>query len=165
MKFNFSSFKDGLRSLTNSLANSRTGQNTNVMFSTSIPMDELNSIYKLGIGRKIVNIKSSNIFKEGFSAEDEKGQETIKFIDKKLLPLESGIPFSLYINDVKIQESNSNNMIFNFNKIIAHISKYITLRLGDIIFTGTPSGVGKVNIGDKLEGFINEEKIMKFNIK
>ena len=62
MKFNFSSFKDGLRSLTNSLANSRTGQNTNVMFSTSIPMSELNSIYKLGIGRKIVNIKSSNIF-------------------------------------------------------------------------------------------------------
>ena len=85
MKFNFSSFKDGLRSLTNSLANSRTGQNTNVMFSISIPMNELNSIYKLGIGRKIVNIKSSNIFKEGFSAEDEKGQETIKFIDKKLL--------------------------------------------------------------------------------
>ena len=85
MKFNFSSFKDGLKSLTNSLANNRTGQNTNVMFSTSIPMDELNSIYKLGIGRKIVNIKSSNIFKEGFSSEDEKGQETIKFIDKKLL--------------------------------------------------------------------------------
>lgn len=85
MNFKFSSFKDGLRSLTNSLANSRTGQNTNVMFSTSIPMSELNSIYKLGIGRKIVNIKSSNIFKEGFSAEDEKGQETIKFIDKKLL--------------------------------------------------------------------------------
>lgn len=79
------SFKDGLKSLTNLLANNRSGVNNNKLFSTAVSNDELNSIYKLGIGRKIVNIKSSNIFKEGFSAEGEAGAETLKFIDKKLL--------------------------------------------------------------------------------
>lgn len=79
------SFKDGLKSLTNLLANNRSGANNNKLFSTAVSNDELNSIYKLGIGRKIVNIKSSNIFKEGFSAEGEAGAETLKFIDKKLL--------------------------------------------------------------------------------
>lgn len=79
------SFKDGLKSLTNLLANNRSGVNNNKLFSTAVSNDELNSIYKLGIGRKIVNIKSSNIFKEGFSAEGEAGANTLKFIDKKLL--------------------------------------------------------------------------------
>lgn len=79
------SFKDGLKSLTNLLANNRSGVNNNKLFSTAVSNDELNSIYKLGIGRKITNIKSSNIFKEGFSAEGEAGAETLKFIDKKLL--------------------------------------------------------------------------------
>ncbi|MCG3684074.1 anti-CBASS protein Acb1 family protein [Aliarcobacter butzleri] len=79
------SFKDGLKSLTNLLANNRSGVNNNKLFSTAVSNNELNSIYKLGIGRKIVNIKSSNIFKEGFSAEGEAGAETLKFIDKKLL--------------------------------------------------------------------------------
>ncbi|MCG3698759.1 DUF1073 domain-containing protein [Aliarcobacter butzleri] len=79
------SFKDGLKSLTNLLANNRSGVNNNKLFSTAVSNDELNSIYKLGIGRKIVNIKSSNIFKEGFSAEGKTGAETLKFIDKKLL--------------------------------------------------------------------------------
>ncbi|MCT7551976.1 DUF1073 domain-containing protein [Aliarcobacter butzleri] len=79
------SFKDGLKSLTNLLANNRSGVNNNKLFSTAVSNDELNSIYKLGIGRKIVNIKSSNIFKEGFSAEGKDGAETLKFIDKKLL--------------------------------------------------------------------------------
>lgn len=79
------SFKDGLKSLTNLLANNRSGVNNNKFLSTAVSNDELNSIYKLGIGRKIVNIKSSNIFKEGFSAEGKAGAETLKFIDKKLL--------------------------------------------------------------------------------
>ncbi|WP_026803626.1 anti-CBASS protein Acb1 family protein [Aliarcobacter lanthieri] len=85
MNFSFSSFKDGLKSLTNMLANNRAGSNTNRLYSLAISNDELNSIYKLGIGRKIVNIKSSNIYKEGFSAEGDIGVETLKFIDKKLL--------------------------------------------------------------------------------
>ena len=83
MKINF---KDSIKSLINNLANNRAGVNTNRLYSNAVPDDELNSIYKLGIGRKIVNIKSSNIFKEGFSAEnDQLGKDTLKFIDKKLL--------------------------------------------------------------------------------
>ena len=60
MKINF---KDSIKSLINNLANNRAGVNNNKLYSNAVPDDELNSIYKLGIGRKIVNIKSSNIFK------------------------------------------------------------------------------------------------------
>ena len=56
-------------------------------------------------------------------------------------------------------------MIFSPDQIIHYISKYMTLKIGDLIFTGTPSGVGPVKIGDKLEGFINEQKMLSVNIK
>ncbi len=75
------------------------------------------------------------------------------------------INFSLKINNQIVQQGNTRNMIFEVNDIIAHISKFVTLRIGDLIFTGTPSGVGKVTIGDKLEGFINENKMFDFEIK
>lgn len=75
------------------------------------------------------------------------------------------INFSLKISNQIVQQGNTRNMIFGVNDIIAHISKYVTLRIGDLIFTGTPSGVGKVTIGDKLEGFINGNKMFDFEIK
>ena len=56
-------------------------------------------------------------------------------------------------------------MVFTIDEIINHVSKYMTLKIGDIIFTGTPSGVGPVKIGDTLEGFINKEKMFSLNIK
>ena len=56
-------------------------------------------------------------------------------------------------------------MVFNIDQIISYISKYITLKIGDLIFTGTPSGVGSVKIGDKLEGFINDARVFSLNIK
>ena len=56
-------------------------------------------------------------------------------------------------------------MIFSIDEIISYISKFMTLKIGDLIFTGTPSGVGPVTIGDTLEGFINEERIFRLNIK
>lgn len=56
-------------------------------------------------------------------------------------------------------------MIFDFNTILVHISKYITIKMGDLIFTGTPAGVGPVAIGDRLEGFLGEEKMLKVDIK
>jgi len=87
------------------------------------------------------------------------------FIDKTLLPVENGIVFNLKINGITVQEGNSNQMIFNFTQIISYISRFITLHTGDIIYTGTPAGVGKVNKGDLLESEINGEKIMKFRIK
>ena len=64
-----------------------------------------------------------------------------------------------------VQKSNANEMVFSIDQIISYVSKFITLKIGDLIFTGTPSGVGSVRIGDKLEGFINEEKVFSLNIK
>ena len=64
-----------------------------------------------------------------------------------------------------VQKSNANEMVFSIDQIISYVSKFITLKIGDLIFTGTPSGVGSVKIGDQLEGFINEEKVFSLNIK
>lgn len=75
------------------------------------------------------------------------------------------IHFKLDINGVTMQEGNSGLMIFNFDEIISHISKYMTLKIGDLIYTGTPAGVGPVKIGDHLEGYIGDKKLLDFNIK
>jgi acylpyruvate hydrolase len=56
-------------------------------------------------------------------------------------------------------------MIFDFNQIISYVSQFVTLKIGDLIFTGTPSGVAQVNIGDRLEGYIGEEKLLDLKIK
>ena len=64
-----------------------------------------------------------------------------------------------------MQKDNSKNMIFSFDQIISYISKYYTLRAGDLIYTGTPSGVRKVEIGDSLSCFINGREMLKVNIK
>lgn len=77
----------------------------------------------------------------------------------------NNISFSLKKNGEVVQQGNSSDMIFDFNKIIAHVSKYMTLKIGDFIFTGTPSGVGKVSSGDVLEGFIADKKMFQVKIK
>jgi len=77
----------------------------------------------------------------------------------------NNINFCLKKNDVIVQKGNSKNMIFNPNQIIHHVSQFMTLKIGDLIFTGTPSGVGPVSIGDKLEGFIGEKKMLAVNIR
>ncbi len=75
------------------------------------------------------------------------------------------IAFTLKKNGQIVQQGNTQDMIFNFDKIIAYISQFTTLKTGDLIFTGTPSGVGPVAIGDLLEGYIGEEKILHLQIK
>ncbi|WP_338770166.1 fumarylacetoacetate hydrolase family protein [Bernardetia sp. ABR2-2B] len=77
----------------------------------------------------------------------------------------NSIDFHLEVNGETRQKGNNELMIWNFDEIIAYISKFFTLKIGDIIFTGTPAGVGKVNIGDKLEGFIREKKMLDFEVK
>src|SRR5687768_13346865 len=77
----------------------------------------------------------------------------------------NNINFSLNINGELRQKGNSEMMLHKFGDIIAFISKYITLKKGDIIFTGTPAGVGPVKIGDRLEGFIEQEKMFDFEIR
>ena len=77
----------------------------------------------------------------------------------------NNINFSLKRNDETVQEGNTSLMLWKFDEIIEFISKYFTLKIGDIIFTGTPAGVGKVNPNDKLLGFIEEKQIFSIRIK
>ncbi len=75
------------------------------------------------------------------------------------------LDFSLKVNGEFRQAGNTSLMIFSFGKILSYVSKFILLKTGDLIFTGTPKGVGPVNIGDHLEGFIEDKKLLDFEIK
>ena len=87
------------------------------------------------------------------------------FVPKESFPDMGSIRFWLDINGQKVQDGNSGLMIFDFDEIISHISDYVTLKIGDLIFTGTPAGVGPVKIGDRLEGYLEGEKLLDFVIK
>jgi acylpyruvate hydrolase len=73
--------------------------------------------------------------------------------------------FKLLINGKEVQVGNTKDMIFSVDKLIAYVSKFVTLKVGDLLFTGTPEGVGKVSVGDHLEGFIEGEKILDLKVK
>jgi acylpyruvate hydrolase len=88
-----------------------------------------------------------------------------EFISKEKFPDLQNINFHLDLNGKKVQQGNSGEMIFSFEKIISYVSRFMTLRTGDLVFTGTPAGVGQVKIGDKLEGFIEDSKMITCLIK
>ncbi len=88
-----------------------------------------------------------------------------KFVDKTAFPNIKDLNFSLNLDGEKKQEGNTAMMLFEFEEIISYISKFIMLKSGDIIFTGTPSGVGPIAIGNKLEAFIEHEKLLEVEIK
>jgi 2-keto-4-pentenoate hydratase/2-oxohepta-3-ene-1,7-dioic acid hydratase in catechol pathway len=75
------------------------------------------------------------------------------------------LDFSLRINGEIRQQGNTKLMLFNFDTIIAYVSKFFTLKTGDIIFTGTPQGVGPVKAGDRLEAFIGDKSMLNFEVK
>ena len=75
------------------------------------------------------------------------------------------LQFHLDINGKTVQEGLTSDMLFKIDEIIEYISKYFTLKTGDIIYTGTPVGVGPVNIDDHLTGYIEDRKVLEFNIK
>ena len=75
------------------------------------------------------------------------------------------IAFGMKLNGEWVQQGHSRDMIFSFDKIIAHVSRFVTLNEGDIIFTGTPQGVGEVHVGDKLELFLENEFVFGFKVK
>jgi 2-keto-4-pentenoate hydratase/2-oxohepta-3-ene-1,7-dioic acid hydratase in catechol pathway len=75
------------------------------------------------------------------------------------------IHFSLCRNNVLVQQGCSADMVFGFDNIIAHVSQYVTLKMGDLIFTGTPAGVGAVSIGDVLVAKIEEREMLRVEIK
>ncbi|HNI44222.1 MAG TPA: fumarylacetoacetate hydrolase family protein [Chitinophagales bacterium] len=79
--------------------------------------------------------------------------------------IDTPIEFSLTKNDQIVQQGNTTDLIFPFSRLIAHISIYFTLQQGDLIFTGTPEGVGSVQIGDTLKAFIGDECLLQCAVK
>jgi acylpyruvate hydrolase len=77
----------------------------------------------------------------------------------------TNLNFSLNVNGETKQQGNTSMMLFSFNMMISYLSKFFTLKKGDLIFTGTPAGVGPVKIGDRLEGFIEDKKMLDFEVK
>lgn len=75
------------------------------------------------------------------------------------------INFRLEVNGAVRQQGNSAMMLHDFNKIISYISQFITLKMGDLIFTGTPSGVGPIQVGDRLVGYIEDEPFFDVSVK
>jgi 2-keto-4-pentenoate hydratase/2-oxohepta-3-ene-1,7-dioic acid hydratase in catechol pathway len=148
---------------------------------------EVELVYKIKkVGKSIDQSFSKNYYSEiglgiDFTARDLQEEckknghpwEIAKSFDQSALISEnfmdlnslSKLNFSLLKNGEIVQESNANKMIFNIDQIISYVSNYITLKTGDLIFTGTPSGVGPIKIGDNLEGFINDKSMFKVNIK
>ena len=93
---------------------------------------------------------------KGFDGAAALGQ----FIPKSALP----ITYSLRKNGKEVQMGNTQDMIFSFDAIIAYVSQFFTLKMGDLIFTGTPAGVGSIAIGDRFEGFIGEQQVLDLKI-
>ena len=79
--------------------------------------------------------------------------------------LKAGVEFRLDINGNTVQSGVSTQMIYNVDRLVSYISSFFTLKTGDIIFTGTPVGVGQVHIDDHLTGFLDGEKVLEFNVK
>ena len=87
------------------------------------------------------------------------------FIKLDTLPDRENINFWLDINHERKQTGTTRDMLFDFNQLIAYVSRFVTLRIGDFIFTGTPAGVGPTKIGDHFEAYIEDQKLLDFNVK
>lgn len=88
----------------------------------------------------------------------------------KMLPLSqfgdiNNINFRLEKNGEVVQQANTGEMIFKVDELIEHVSKFMTIKIGDLLYTGTPSGVGPVKIGDRLTAYLEDEKLLDFEIK
>jgi 2-keto-4-pentenoate hydratase/2-oxohepta-3-ene-1,7-dioic acid hydratase in catechol pathway len=126
---------------------------------------------EIGLGidftaRDIQNkLKEKGLPWEKAKAFDQAAVLSNVFFDKNDFPDQHNIAFKLEINEKLVQEGNSKLMIFSFEEIISNVSKYVTLKIGDLIYTGTPAGVGPVRIGDHLEGFLEDKKLLDFFVK
>ena len=88
-----------------------------------------------------------------------------KWVDKTKFQNIYNLDFSLELNENVVQKGNSSLMLWNIDEIISYVSQFFTLKIGDVIFTGTPSGVGRVNINDSLIGKIGDDEFFKIKIK
>jgi acylpyruvate hydrolase len=149
---------------------------------------EIELVIKINkVGKKIQEKFARNYFSEiglgiDFTARDKQNELKTKglpwelakafdgsapignFINIESIDLKN-IDFSLQKNGQEVQQGNTSQMIFSFEQIVSFVSQYFTLKVGDLIYTGTPAGVGKVNIGDHLEGFIGNESMLICEVK
>lgn len=88
-----------------------------------------------------------------------------KFIDLTPDQKKANFTFKLLVNNQEVQRGNSADMIFKFDSLVSQISNYFSLNIGDIIFTGTPAGVGECVVGDELEAFLGNQSLLKLDIK
>jgi len=88
-----------------------------------------------------------------------------KFVSLDQFDNINNINFRLEINGQVVQQANTSEMIFNIDELISHVSKYMMIKIGDLLYTGTPAGVGPVKIGDRLTAYIENEKMLDFIIK
>jgi 2-keto-4-pentenoate hydratase/2-oxohepta-3-ene-1,7-dioic acid hydratase in catechol pathway len=88
-----------------------------------------------------------------------------KFVSLEKFEDINNINFRLELNGEKVQKANTSEMIFKVDELISHVSKYMMIKIGDLLFTGTPSGVGPVKIGDRLTAYIEDEKMLDFIVK
>jgi 2-keto-4-pentenoate hydratase/2-oxohepta-3-ene-1,7-dioic acid hydratase in catechol pathway len=107
---------------------------------------------------------------QGLPWEKSKAFDNSAPIGKKFIPVSSinnlnNLNFHLDINGKTVQKGNTSDMMFKINDIIAEVSKYITLKTGDLIYTGTPEGVSPVKIGDNLKAYFEGECLLDFDIK
>lgn len=88
-----------------------------------------------------------------------------QFVEKDQFADLNNLNFHLDLNGTTVQSGNSGDMLFSIDRIIAHVSQFLTLETGDVLFTGTPKGVGKVAINDRLEGYLEDRKLLNFRVK
>jgi 2-keto-4-pentenoate hydratase/2-oxohepta-3-ene-1,7-dioic acid hydratase in catechol pathway len=136
-----------------------------------IPEKQANKYYNqisIGIDFTARDIQAE-LKKKGLPWEKAKAWDNSAVVGK-WLPVTSeitknNISFSLTNNKETVQQGNSKDMIFSFDHIVSHISNYFSLNIGDMVFTGTPAGVGECVVGDVLEGFFEKEKMFDVEIK
>ena len=88
-----------------------------------------------------------------------------KFLPKSSLPDLSAINFQLDLNGIPVQKGNTRDLLFSFDELITYVSAFVTLKTGDLIYTGTPAGVGPVKIGDRLVASVESKVLLDFKVK
>lgn len=136
-----------------------------------VPEDQANKYYdaiSVGIDFTARDIQA-NLKKKGLPWEKAKAWDNSAIIGDWVLVnedmLANPIHFSLNKNGEQVQLGNTTDMIFSFDHIVSHISGYFSLNIGDMIYTGTPAGVGECVVGDQLEGYLATEKMFELEIK
>jgi acylpyruvate hydrolase len=136
-----------------------------------IPENRANTYYdEVGLG---IDFTARDLQQEckknGLPWEIAKAFEHSAPISERFIPLDKidlqNASFELKKNGESVQIGHVSDMIFTIDKIISYVSQFMTLKIGDLIFTGTPAGVGPVQVGDKLEGSLNGEKLLEVKVK